>query len=87
MDIASGGYKHIFFKGGVNACQYNLGNLHVFTCIYVPLKTAMLVWARGWGLNCYLGNASNAQFNPICFTWDFPSFPKMVDECFLNGLR
>ena len=58
--------------------------LHVF---YVPLKTAMLVWARGWGLNCYLGNASNARLNPICFTWDFPSFPKMVDECFLNGLR
>ena len=74
-----GGINIFSLKGGVNACQYNLGNLHVFTCIYVPLKTAMLVWARGWGLNCYLGNASNAQFNP--------SFPKMVDECFLNGLR
>ena len=55
MDIGSGGYKHIFFKGGVNACQYNLGNLHVFTCILCTFKNSDASLGEGVGVKLLFG--------------------------------
>ena len=50
-----GGINIFSLKGGVNACQYNLGNLHVFTCILCTFKNSDASLGEGVGVKLLFG--------------------------------